>query len=140
MKDKWPSVVGFSYEADIWCYSCARLRFGERIDDDKNPPTDDEGNEVYPIFSITEMPTSYCARCHEMIECQREEAAYTVGYEYDGNDWCMDCARKRYGEGLDRLYLPIDEDGNRAQKISPLDIEDCPRSCVGCRKAIEALD
>ena len=57
-------VIGYAYEADMHCPDCARKRF-------KNPDkaTDNEGNEVRPIFLGDEHDSPpYCGDCHELLE------------------------------------------------------------------------
>lgn len=45
-------IIGWAYDAALHCDGCTRARFGSRaVDDDRNPPTDSEGNEIHPLFA-----------------------------------------------------------------------------------------
>ena len=57
-------VIGYAYEADIHCLDCARARF-------PNPDqaTDNEGNEVHPVFLGDEFDTPpVCVDCFEPLD------------------------------------------------------------------------
>lgn len=58
-------VVGYSYEADYHCVSCAIERFG----DPDNPELEDsEGNPIHPLFLDQLEGGKYCGDCLEEIE------------------------------------------------------------------------
>jgi hypothetical protein len=56
-------VVGYAYEAGLHCLDCSRARFGNAIDDDSNPPTDNEGNPVSPVFLDNVTSADCCDEC-----------------------------------------------------------------------------
>lgn len=81
-------IIAYTYEADIHCENCTRLRFniqtftgkpGQSVDEhgipDNPPPTDREGNEVHVVFSTDEGQldengdemTPYCGDCNGAI-------------------------------------------------------------------------
>lgn len=62
-------VIGWAYDADLHCNRCARERFGDRLDDDQNPPEDSEGNPIHPVFASEEFEgTPHCGDCGEELE------------------------------------------------------------------------
>lgn len=65
------TVVGFKWEADIYCYNCTRERFGEPADQ-VSPwvgVLDNEGNEVGAIFGNHEFDYEpHCRGCREPID------------------------------------------------------------------------
>ena len=64
---KWP-CVGYTYEADHHCPTCAEERFGPKVHDDITPPVDREGNEVGAVLSTSEFFESvHCGDCGELI-------------------------------------------------------------------------
>ena len=60
-------VVGYAYEADAHCVSCAEKRFGkEALDkhpEDEDAATDSEGIPVTPIFAGGGDDTETCPTC-----------------------------------------------------------------------------
>lgn len=57
-------VIGYAYEADIHCPDCARKRFPN-----PNKATDNEGNEVHPVFLGDEFDTPpCCGDCFEPLD------------------------------------------------------------------------
>lgn len=54
-------IYGWTYEADVHCPDCKHNRFG---DDDEARTIDNEGNEIYPLYSweITD-DLNYCGDC-----------------------------------------------------------------------------
>lgn len=63
-------IIGYAYEADTHCVSCAEERFGdlEKADDEGREVLDDEGNEVRPIFASDMEDEEYCGDCGELLE------------------------------------------------------------------------
>jgi len=64
-------VLGYAYDADLHCPNCGYARFGARLDDDTNPPQDNEGNNVHPLFAGDEYDPAgeYCGDCGaEIVE------------------------------------------------------------------------
>ena len=63
----WHGIVGWTYDADMHCNSCAIAQFGESAlfaDDTR----DSEGNPLHPIFSWSERnDDDYCGDCLESI-------------------------------------------------------------------------
>lgn len=63
------NILGYTYEAACHCENCAENRFGQKLFDDLDPPTDKEGNEVHPIFETDEFDTEqYCDECGISLE------------------------------------------------------------------------
>lgn len=53
----------WTFDADLWCASCARETYGDKLDDPD--ATDREGNPLYPVYSWDEsefagMPCGAC--------------------------------------------------------------------------------
>lgn len=67
-------IIGYTYEADCYCDSCAAERFGRcACDQNDVHGIDCAGNEVNPIFAGDEHKgTIRCGACGEVIY---EEAA-----------------------------------------------------------------
>lgn len=69
-----PRIIGYSYEADIYCPRCTQFRFFDpSVPTDKRDEhlvpleaKDREGNRVHPIFSTDEPPehTCWCRNCN----------------------------------------------------------------------------
>jgi hypothetical protein len=60
--------VGFTANADVWCPACAETIY-PGLTVDGQSATDDEGNEIYPIFVGDEgWADDRCARCGELLE------------------------------------------------------------------------
>jgi hypothetical protein len=58
-------VIGYAYEADVHCLSCARARFDGEPDDETE---DSEGNLVHPIFTGDECACAeVCGDCLEPL-------------------------------------------------------------------------
>lgn len=65
------NILGFTYEADIHCEYCTSQRFGPACQG-----TDNEGNEVNPIFtddewwepSVTGRQVLMCSDCGEELD------------------------------------------------------------------------
>jgi hypothetical protein len=63
----YPSVVAYTYEADIHCLTCAGKRFEEN-EHCELVGTDNEGNPIHPVFNTDEFPNpEYCGTCGEEI-------------------------------------------------------------------------
>ncbi len=86
-------VIAYTYDADMHCVCCTRLRFAvnsfeqiqtqyygathifsdgttEQLDENLIPydATDDEGNKVHAVFDTDELnDVEYCGGCHEVI-------------------------------------------------------------------------
>ena len=62
-----PHVIAYTYEADHHCPDCARVRFGDTLD---NPDTEDsEGNGIGACFSTDEHDNDVvCGDCGEVLE------------------------------------------------------------------------
>lgn len=60
-------IVCYTYEANYHCESCAEKRFGNRVHNDENPPEDNEGNPVTPVFISDCDETIHCGDCGELI-------------------------------------------------------------------------
>lgn len=79
-------IIAWTYEADIHCPDCARKRFGDAIDNgsdadhDGPPPTDNEGNEVHPMFASdeTDPQGETCGTCGAEISEPAEPETYTL--------------------------------------------------------------
>lgn len=56
-------IVGWAYEADLHCPTCAASRFGAKLQDGRNPPQDREGNPVHPVFLGDLEGSEYCGDC-----------------------------------------------------------------------------
>jgi hypothetical protein len=57
------AINWWTYEADVWCASCAYERFGEALHDEDT--LDGEGNHIHPVFGWEEgelagMPCGGC--------------------------------------------------------------------------------
>lgn len=70
-------IIGYTYEADTHCVSCAVKRFaevphkGKELDEHFIPmrAEDGEGNEIHPMFSTDEqIEQPFCGTCHQSIE------------------------------------------------------------------------
>ena len=62
------SIEFWTYEADTHCVDCATDRFEAAIGNDVNPPLDDEGNPVHPVFSTDEWEGgANCGSCGAML-------------------------------------------------------------------------
>jgi len=58
-------IIGYTADADTWCPTCATRNYGANLE----TATDDEGNEVYPIFDTDEVASYWvCHSCTEPIE------------------------------------------------------------------------
>ncbi len=66
-------VVGYTFEADMYCVSCTQKRFGRGYD----TAIDREGNEVHPIFAGSEVEgpeDECCGACGDVIlEAEQED-------------------------------------------------------------------
>lgn len=61
-------IIAYTYDADIHCEACADKQFGKKLYNEKNPPTDSEGNEVHPVFASDEITDdTCCGTCHCII-------------------------------------------------------------------------
>lgn len=60
-------TVGYAYEGAAHCVTCAQFRFGIALEDELEPPLDDEGNEVHPIFAGDESAESECSDCADLL-------------------------------------------------------------------------
>lgn len=57
-------VIGYAADADVWCVDCAEKRYGRLMG-----RTDDEGNDVHPIFASDDADgPQVCAGCGEELE------------------------------------------------------------------------
>ena len=66
-----PTIIGYSYDADVHCVDCAVEEFGleEGKDWVREDATDSEGNQVHPLFSTDEPDDSgwYCGDCDQQL-------------------------------------------------------------------------
>ena len=67
--------IAYTYEADYHCVRCTQNRFGAGLlarcaDDRADYPTDNDGNEIHPVFVYHNGPwhETDCATCGEEIE------------------------------------------------------------------------
>lgn len=59
-------VIGYTYEADVHCLSCAFDRFGDMLD--RDDAIDSEGNSPHPIFDIDEgAEDEHCGDCGDEL-------------------------------------------------------------------------
>ena len=61
------TIIAYTYEADIQCPNCTRNRFGDAVDDDLNPPVDQEGNPIHPVFMTDEIDINNCGICGDEL-------------------------------------------------------------------------
>ena len=64
----WPTVVGYTADADVYCPPCAAALYGADVLDDTKTVYGREGNVVAPLFASEEWdyaPT--CGRCHAAL-------------------------------------------------------------------------
>lgn len=63
------TIIGYIYDADVHCDSCAAARFGRCTCDQYDVHGEDgEGNEVHPIFTFDEVVEDLsCADCGEAL-------------------------------------------------------------------------
>ena len=61
-------IVGWAYEADLHCNPCAQKRFGDQLKDEKNPPTDREGNPATPLFLGDLKGDEVCGDCGSKLD------------------------------------------------------------------------
>lgn len=60
-------VVGYTYEADYHCLTCAEKRFGQSVYNLDFEAEDHEGNPVHPIFLGSLEGDEHCGDCLEAI-------------------------------------------------------------------------
>ncbi len=61
-------IVGWTYEADIHCPTCAARRFGAELMDERAPPADREGNRVHPLFLGDTDGAEVCGDCLQPLD------------------------------------------------------------------------
>ena len=62
-----PRVTAYTYEADHHCRDCARVRFGDTLDEQGT--VDGEGNPIGACFSTDEHEQDvYCGDCGELLD------------------------------------------------------------------------
>jgi predicted dehydrogenase len=62
-------VIGYTYEADCHCLDCTRKRFGGEPEAVDYTATDNEGNDIHPIFLGDEFETApVCGDCLTELE------------------------------------------------------------------------
>ena len=79
-------IVGYTYDADAHCVTCAEERFGPQVHDDEQPPEDSEGNEIHPMFAGDEYSSEgeHCGDCgEEIVEPYEDEDEYLSSGEAD---------------------------------------------------------
>ena len=79
-------LVGYVYDVDVHCVTCAEARFGSRVHDDDRPPEDSDGNEIHPMFAGNEYPLEgeYCGDCGaEIVESRGDDDEYRSSGEAD---------------------------------------------------------
>jgi len=60
-------IVGWAYDADLRCNPCAQARFGDSLKDELNPPADQEGNPVTPVFLGDLRGDEVCGDCFRKL-------------------------------------------------------------------------
>jgi hypothetical protein len=116
-------IVGYTYEADVHCTDCALKAFRDL---ESRGAIDSEGNQVQPVFDITEgSELSHCADCGEPLmdhDCD-EHGRWEVGY--DGND-IADSARYQDHDDAKRwLIRELEEQADNVDSWADPPDHDC---------------
>lgn len=117
-------ILGYSYDADIHCLDCAIKRFGAPIFNEANPPDDNEGNEVQPVFaSDFDGDSENCSDCAAPIfDAEDEDEDEQDDCDCDG---CLDSqdGQDALDKGIENgtiiavgdIYIGIASDGENVQ-------------------------